>query len=124
MVLLDFSKAFDRVVHELLLIKLEAYGFTDEILSWCRDFLVGRKQRVVVDNNVADWVDVGSGVPQGSVLGSLFFVIFINDLPELVDHFCKLFADDSKLIGIMMNRIDLTIMQNDVKLIGLFKRPK
>ena len=74
LVLLDFSKAFDRVLHELLLIKLKSYGFNDELLNWCTSFLTGRKQRVVLGDSVADYVDVISGVPQGSVLGPLFFV--------------------------------------------------
>ena len=114
LVLLDFAKAFDRVLHEILLHKLAGYGFTGELLSWCRGFLCGRKQRVVIGDDVADWTDVVSGVPQGSVLGPLFFVIFINDLPELVENFCKLFADDSKLIGIIRKSEDKLTVQSDL----------
>jgi hypothetical protein len=114
LVLLDFSKAFDRVLHELLLIKLESYGLNDDLLKWCKSFLTGRKQRVVLGDSVADYVDVISGVPQGSVLGLLFFVLFINDMPELVEHFCKLFADDSKLIAIIRNSFDQKVLQSDL----------
>jgi len=114
LVLLDFAKAFDRVKHELLMIKLKSYGFSEEILNWCSSFLKDRKQRVVLGSSVANYVDVISGVPQGSVLGPLFFVLFINDMPELVDHFCKLFADDSKLIAIIRNSVDQKVLQTDL----------
>ena len=63
---------------------------------------------------VSDWKDVLSGVPQGSVLGPLLFIIFINDLPDVVKSLCKLFADDTKLIATISNPNDLTILQNDV----------
>ena len=117
LVFLDFAKAFYRVLHELLLIKLEGYGFTGKLLEWCRSFLVGRKQRVVMDNNTAEWVDLISGVPQGSVLGPFFFVVFINDMPALVKNFCKLFADDSKLIGVIRNNMDKLALQDDLDLL-------
>ena len=79
-----------------------------------RCFLSDRKQRVVLGSSIAKYVDVISGVPQGSVLGPLFFVLFINDMPELVDHFCKLFADDSKLIAIIGNSVDQAVLQSDL----------
>ena len=78
LVLLDFAKAFDRVSHVLLIGKLESYGFTNTMLKWCKCFLVGRKQRVVIGDETSEFADVVSGVPQGSVIGPLFFVIFIN----------------------------------------------
>ena len=78
--------------------KLEAYDFRGNLLKWLTDFLSGRKQRVVLGENVSDWKEVLSGVPQGSVLGPLLFVIFINDIPSVVNSLIKLFADDTKLL--------------------------
>ena len=88
----DFSKAFDSVAHETLLVILESIGIKGNLLIWIRSFLTERTQSVTVDGNLSDW-KVSSGIPQGSVLGPILFVIFINDLPEEVKHsLCKLFA--------------------------------
>ena len=103
-VFLDFEKAFDKVCHESLHFKLERLGFSSEIRTWLRSYLSNRKQRVVIGDKHSDWRPVTSGVPQGSVLGPLLFVIFINDMPAVVNHIIKLFADDSKLIGVIRNK--------------------
>ena len=105
LVLLDFAKAFDKVSHEKLILKLEAYGVNEVLVKWVRGFLSNRKQRVVIGDNYSEWVEVTSSVPQGSVLGPLLFTIFINDLPENVKNRCKLYADDCKLIGIVKMRM-------------------
>lgn len=113
-IFLDFAKAFDKVCHRALIKKLELYGFNDNLLNWIAEFLKNRRQRVVLGEAVSDWCDVLSGVPQGSVIGPLLFVIFINDLPGAVMNLCKLFADDTKVIGIIRNPLDIQVLQDDI----------
>ncbi|RNA04965.1 RNA-directed DNA polymerase from mobile element jockey-like, partial [Brachionus plicatilis] len=113
-VFLDFAKAFDKVCHESLCNKVAAYDFEDRIVKWIRNFLLGRKQRVAIGQYVADSKEVTSVVPQGSVLGPLLFVIYINDMPDIVNHVIKLFADDSKLIATIRNVNDLALLQRDL----------
>ena len=84
LVLLDFSKAFDKVSHKRLLYKLHYYCIQDDVYSWINDFLTNRTQQVVLDNVCSDTSKVLSGVPQGSVLGPLLFLIFINDIPSKI----------------------------------------
>ena len=94
--------------------KLKAYGFCDNILTWVKSFLSNRRQRVVMGENYSEWSSVTSGVPQGGVLSPLIFVIFINDMPNVVHHIIKLFADDSKLIGILKDDNDAHLLQKDL----------
>ena len=114
LIFLDFAKAFDKVCHVSLLSKLKSYGFCTSTVNWIKDFLDNRRQRVVLGDSSSDWRDVTSGVPQGSVLGPLLFVIFINDMPKVVKHILKLFADDSKLIGIIKDLNDQRSLQEDI----------
>ena len=90
---LDFSKAFDNVFHHHLFLKLNTYGIKGQLLGWIRNLLVGRKQRVVIEGHASNWLEVTSGVLQGSILGPLLFLIYINDIPSSVsrcnvDLFC------------------------------------
>jgi len=115
---LDFAKAFDKVPHRRLILKLEAYGIRGELLKWVTDFLRDRKQRVVMGNHRSDWETVTSGVPQGSVLGPILFVIYINDMPDSLINFpCKLYADDSKIIAQIENEADSNKLQQDINAI-------
>ena len=86
-----------HLIHHRLIKKLESIGIKGNILNWLTDFLTGRKQRVVVNHEFSDWIEVLSGVPQGTVLGPLLFLIFVSEIPDLVKSHISLFADDTKL---------------------------
>ena len=111
---LDYRKAFDTVPHERLLKKLYSYGLRKKVLYWIGNFLKGRKQQVVVNGAKSEWADVKSGVPQGSVLGPLLFLYYVNDIPETVTSSISMFADDTKLYRVMRNDNDARILQDDL----------
>lgn len=111
----DYSKAFDKVDHFLLIKKLELYGITGKYLQWIQSFLTGRKQFVFINNVSSDFVEVTSGVPQGSVLGPLFFIVFINDLPNHIKNSTVLtFADDTKIVFPINSENDSLLLQHDL----------
>jgi hypothetical protein len=111
----DFAKAFDKVSHRKLLTKIKAYGINGEVLKWIECFLNDREQRVIMGNNLSDWCNVSSGVPQGSVLGPLLFLLFINDLPEqTTTSTSKLYADDNKIIAKVNNENDAKSLQREI----------
>ena len=96
-VFLDKSKAFDKVWHEGLLLNLSLNTISGNILKLLGDLLYCCKQRVVLNGQYSSWKNVNAGVPQGSILGLLLFLIYFNDLSNVVSSNCKLFADDASL---------------------------
>ena len=116
--LLDFAKAFDSVPHERLLLKLRSLGICGNMLSWLRSFLTSRKQRVVINGVYSDWANVTSGVPQGTVLGPLLFILYVNDLDSVVKKSTiKLFADDVLLYAPADTKQECSALQNDLNAI-------
>ena len=113
-ILLDFSKAFDKVSHQLLAEKLQYYGITHNTLGWINNFLSNRKQAVSVNGTHSSTIDVTSGVPQGSVLGPVLFLLYINDINEHIQSNIKLFADDSIVYREIKTADDQQILQNDL----------
>ena len=100
-VFLDLSKSFERVWHEGLLYKLECNGISGGLLNLIRNFLANRKQRVILNDKSSEWVKITAGIPQGSVMGPLLFLIYINDLVENVMCVAKMFADGTSLYSIV-----------------------
>ena len=112
---LDYAKAFDKVDHNLLLLKLQKYGFSERIVNWIRSFLTDRKQCVVLDGHQSLLADILSGVPQGTVLGPILFILFINDLQNHVLHSSvSFFADDTRISKQINSERDVQLLQNDL----------
>ena len=114
LVLLDFSKAFDKVSHQKLLLKLHRYGIRGPTLRWIQAFLSDWTQTVVLENEKSNTVPVTSGVPQGSVLGPILFLIYINDLPDSTKSKVRLFADDTAIYLAVSSLEDAQILQQDL----------
>ena len=87
----DFEKAFDKVPHRLLLQKLRHYRLKENVINWIKSFLCYRKQRVKLNGFYSDWAEVLSGIPQGTILGPILFIIYINDLPDLCQQFVEIY---------------------------------
>jgi ribonuclease P/MRP protein subunit RPP40 len=107
----DLEKAFDKVTHKRLISKLESYGVNKEIVSWIAAFLNNRRQRVKINGFSSFWTRVFSGVPQGSILSPLLFIIFINDIVECYSS-CNIFlyADDSKIFKHILTPYDSVLL--------------
>lgn len=115
LIVMDFSKAFDKVDHNLLIYKLFNLGIDLKTVSWIKSFLKNRSQSVVVEGKQSPTVPVLSGVPQGSVLGPCLFLAYINDLPDSLKSRTRLFADDTIVYLTINSESDPEILQNDLK---------
>ena len=114
LILLEICKAFDKVAHEKLLLKLHQYGIRGDTLKWIKDFLNNRKPAVVMNGINSEKIPVSSGVPQGSVLGPILFLAYINDLPEQVKSKVRLFADDTALYLAISSTTESEVLQTDL----------
>jgi len=111
---LDFQKAFDKVPHQRLLLKLAAHGIGGQVLEWIRNWLQYRKQRVVNKGNMSEWSEVISGVPQGSVLGPILFNVYVNDIDDNLRSKILKFADDVKLYGSVGSKWESNNIREDL----------
>jgi hypothetical protein len=116
MIFLDLSKAFDRVYHPGLLFKLKQMGFEGNFLKWLNSYLSHRQTRVLLNSQCSEWRPINAGVPQGSILGPLLFLIFINDVVNEVNSDIYLFADDTSLMRKITNiRSDVELLNDDLR---------
>ncbi len=113
-ILMDFSKTFNKVPHRRLLTKLHYYDVRSSVLTWIEAFLTTRHQRVLIDGETSDYTQVRPGVPQGTVLGLLLFLIFVNDLPDKVVSNVRLFADNPVLYRKINTSEDYVMLQKDL----------
>ena len=118
LIILDFSKAFDKVCHVKLLSKFDYYGVRGDVFNWIKDFLANRKQSVVVDGEQLSNLPVLSGVPQGSAIGPALFIICISDLPEYVKSDVHLFANDTAILLTIDSTEHCLQLQSDLKSLG------
>lgn len=119
-IFLYFSQAFDTVPHQSLLLKPESCGIHGHLLEWFRAFLTDRKQRVCIDHCYSDWTSVSSGVPLGSILGPLLFIIYIDDLGRNIKSKIRLFADDCVLYRDIISVKDCRVLQDDLSALALW----
>ena len=112
---LDYAKAFDKVDHKLLIRKLHLYGLNPKIIKWIESFLSDRKQAVVVDGHLSFLALIISGVPQGTVLGPILFLIFINDIEHCItESIIRCFADDTRVSISITCEQDVSLLQKDL----------
>ena len=113
---LDMAKAFDRVPHEKLFYKLEMLGLRNPLLAWIKDYLTNTRHRVIIEGTASGWKRVTSGVPQGSVIGLILFLVYVNDIAENLsaDTSLPLYADDAKCSRVINDLNDSYTLQNDL----------
>ena len=111
-VYLDFQKAFDKGPYQRLLLKLKAHG--NDVINWIVEWLIHKRQRVIVDGEISNWKSVVSGVPQGTVLGPTLFLISINDLEDDISSKVLKFAEETKVFRKVTNVTDKQSLQDDL----------
>jgi len=116
-IVMDFSKAFDKVDHHKLVHKLKCLGVESKVTSWIQSFLRNRSQQVLVEGKCSDRLPVLSGVPQGSVLGPCLFLAYINDLPDSIRSRVRLFADDTIVYLVIRSSSSAESLQQDLHLL-------
>ena len=112
---LDFKKAFDSLPHKKLIGTFRQYGVTGRSLNWITGFLSVRQQRVVINDSSSSWQPVKSGIPQGSLLGPVLFLIYINTMPDKIASKTYLLADDAKLYPQIEDKSDVTRIHEDLQ---------
>ena len=118
----DFSKAFDSVAQQRRLCKLVHYGINGYSRNWIEAFLTNRRQSIMLRNGVSEWNGVISVVPQGSTLGQILLIIFVNDLSSAVISTAKLFADDTKHYSQIITSADCEVLQDDLNILSAWSR--
>ena len=113
-IILDFSKAFDKVPHQRLLRKLEQCGIRNSLHNWFKSWLIHREQKVVIDGDTSSSAPVTSDVPQGTVLGLLLFLIYINDIGSNITSNIPLFADDYVIYRTINSANHTKLLQHDL----------
>ena len=121
-IILDFTKAFDKVSHKHLCTKLHYYGIRGPILDWIKDFISNRSQQVILDGCSSESLPVTSGVPQGTVLGPLLFLCFVNDIPDCVSSNIHLYADDILLYRTINVMDDCVKLQDDLNVLQQWEK--
>ena len=118
---MDFSKAFDKISHNLLVYKLHHYGILEKINNWINSFLQSRTQAVVLEGVTSDYIPVQSGVQQGSVLGPSLFLFYINDIPVGLNSTTRLFADDTIAYLAIKSNSSREVLQQDLDKLGTWE---
>lgn len=119
---MDSQKASDKVPHKRLLTKVKSYGLDDRVVTWIQDFMHNRTQQLGVDGVISVWKPVISGVPQGSILGPVLFVLYMNDVPSLIQSDLYLFADDAKIFRTITGDIDSCVRIKKIKATHRWKK--
>ncbi len=113
-----FKKEFDKVPHSKLLFKVKQLGIGGNVCNWIENWLSNRKQRVVINGTASDWAPVTSGAPEGSALGPVLFIVYINDIDVGLNNFISKFADDTKIGNSVITDHDRMSLQEDLRKIS------